>query len=61
MKRIIVLSFVLAVALALATSGMALAATIAQWNYNDGTIMASDGGSGTQGTGYITGRNRADK
>jgi hypothetical protein len=35
MKRILVMSFVLAVALALTVSGTALAATIAQWNFND--------------------------
>jgi hypothetical protein len=43
MERKIVLSFVLAVALALATSGMAMADVIAQWNYN--TQLADNGGS----------------
>jgi hypothetical protein len=50
MKRKIVLSFVMAVALALATSGMAMADVIAQWNYNNQTtgIAAS--------TPYTTGQ-----
>jgi hypothetical protein len=49
MKRKIALSFVMAVALALATSGMAMADTIARWDYNT-SVTAPSTGSGTQGT-----------
>jgi hypothetical protein len=47
MKKIFALSFILAIGLALVTNGTALAATIAQWNYNagNGTVNV---GAGTQ-------------
>jgi hypothetical protein len=48
MERKIVFSFVLAVALALATSGMALASTIALWDYNN---QAADNGTIANRTG----------
>jgi hypothetical protein len=48
MKRILVLSFLMAVALALATSGMAMADVIAQWHYNDqNTTVDLDNAVGT--------------
>jgi|WetSurMetagenome_2_1015567.scaffolds.fasta_scaffold56284_3 hypothetical protein len=47
MKKILLLSFVFAIVLALTVSGTALAATIAQWNYNDGNGTV-DVGAGTQ-------------
>jgi hypothetical protein len=46
MNRILALSFVLAAGLALTVSGTALAATIAQWNYN---ATGNISGPGTQG------------
>jgi len=45
-SRILVLSFVFAVGLAVAASGTALAAIIAQWNFNDGNATV-DVGVGT--------------
>jgi hypothetical protein len=60
MKRNLALSFVLAVALALATSGMAMAAVIAQWNFNDqNTTVDLENAVGTPALSFVSGATAA--